>query len=246
MGLSLSFLFLLRSPRREEDQTILVESSSLATLFLFSTRKGVFSVLSGGGVRPYWSRHLRGVETSFPRCREVLWTGDLILLHIRTVPEDVAAGGAGRVLRRYCDDTGLLQILFAIERLLRHVLPVYGILTDVVHLHGLRGLIGVALLVTVLVALSGGGGAGRRDVFQALRGTLSDRLQHVSGHAGRGAVVGFLKTVDAVRISHVDRGALWSTADDVSHPFSVLCAQTLSRCVRDGDTVPRGCGRRVV
>lgn len=45
------------------------------------------SVLSGGAW-PARSRHLCGIEASFPRSGE-LWAGDLILLHVWIVPKDI-------------------------------------------------------------------------------------------------------------------------------------------------------------
>ena len=133
------------------------------------------SVLSGGA-RPARSRHLCGIEASFPWSGE-LWAGDLILLHVWIVPKDITTRWTGRILRRYRDYPSLLQILFTIKCLLRHVFPIHRILSTVMNLHGLgRWLISVALLITILITQTGWRGARRCDIFQTLGWTLGDRF----------------------------------------------------------------------
>lgn len=125
----------------------------------------VVSVLSGS-VLPVRSRHLGGVEASFPRRGEVLRVVDLILLHVWIVPKDITTRRTGRILRRYRDYAGLLQILFAIECLLCHVFSIHRILSTVMNLHGLRGcLISVAFLITIWITQTGWRGSRRRDIF---------------------------------------------------------------------------------
>lgn len=204
------------------------------------------SVLSRRSLLPSRSRHLRGVKAPSPRGRgEMLGIrGDLKVLNVRIVPEDVAARRAGRVLRRDGNYTGLLQILFAIERLLRHVFTVHRILADVMNLLRLLLLLDGAhdratlLTVAVLnVARPDRRRAATRRSgrLHALGRALGDGLEHVPRHIRRWTIVAtILQSVHTIRVTHEDRGALRPAAHYISHTLAVLGAQVLTGAVQRG------------
>lgn len=213
----------------------------------FSPR--VCSVLSRRSLLPSRSRHLRGVEAPSSRGRDKVLgiRGDLKVLNVRIVPKDVAARQGGRVLRRNGNYTGLLQILFAIERLLRHVFAVHRILADVVDLLRRRQLLLLLLLAAhdratlLTVAVLNvtrpdrRRATRRRGCLHALGRALRDGLEHVSRHIRRWTIVAaVLQTVHAIRITHEDRSALRSAAHYVPHAFAVFGAQALPGTVQRG------------
>jgi len=171
--------------------------------------------------------------------------GDLKVLNVRIVPE-VAARQGGRVLRRNGNYTGLLQILFAIERLLRHVFAVHRILADIVDLLRRRQLLllllaahdrATLLTVAVLNVMRPDRrrATRRRGCLHALGRALRDGLEHVSRHIRRWTIVAaVLQTVHAIRITHEDRSALRSAAHYVPHAFAVFGAQALPGTVQRG------------
>lgn len=87
-------------------------------------------------------------------------------------------------------------------------------------------------VLVVLVAREGSRGGDARGCLEALGGALTDGLENVAGHAGRGAVVLMMahdvleavKTVGAAHALHEDRGALGTAAHDVAHALAVLAA----------------------
>lgn len=205
------------------------------------------SVLSRGPAGS-GSRHLGGVEAALPRGAEVLRARrELELLNVRVVPKDVADDRRAGcdVLRLNGYYAGLLEILLAVERLLRHVLAVdraaLRLIVGTVYpstapapaatAADVRRTVSVVLLRGVVLITKTRRrvrARHRTGVLQALRRALRYRLEDVPRHARRRAVH-LLEPVDAIRVPHEDRSALGTSADYVPHALTILRAQTLTR-----------------